>query len=213
MRIAICGGTFDPIHRGHIEPVLAVRAEMGWDRVIYMPARLQPFKQDRRSASGYHRYAMAVLATAGHDGFLVSPRELERAEVSYTVDTLEECRAEVPDGSIDWIIGDDNLAALMQWKSIGRILELANFVVLARGRSKGGAVVPPELASRVRPAEERAAYGAIVFAGNAVVPVSATDIRARLGRGEPVGDLVGPAVSGYIARYGLYGRAVEPLLG
>src|SRR5437763_17189192 len=132
MRIAICGGTFDPFHRGHLEPVLAVRAWMQWDRVIYVPAWRQPFKLDRSTASGYHRFAMAVLATENHDPLAVSTMELERGEVSYTVDTLEALRREHPDASLDWIIGEDNVPHLAKWKNIERIFELANFVVLTR---------------------------------------------------------------------------------
>jgi nicotinate-nucleotide adenylyltransferase len=73
MRIAICGGTFDPFHRGHLDPILAVRDEMRWDRVIYVPAFRQPFKLDRQTTSGFHRFAMTVLATGRHDDFFVLP--------------------------------------------------------------------------------------------------------------------------------------------
>src|SRR5438105_3779895 len=109
MRIAICGGTFDPFHRGHLEPIVAVRGELQWDRVIYMPAFRQPFKLDRGSASGYHRFAMAVLATQVDDALFVSPMELERGQVSYTVDTLEALHGQYPGAALDWIIGADNV--------------------------------------------------------------------------------------------------------
>ena len=200
MRVGICGGTFDPFHRGHLEPVLAARGVLGWDEVIYVPASMQPFKRGRESASPYHRFAMAVLGTHEHRGLTVSPRELERGSVSYTVDTLEEMRAERPDATIDWIVGDDNVADLLQWKSIERIFELANFVVLTRGSG----VLPAELGARVTRPEDRASRGAIVFARNPTVPVSSTEVRARVGRGEPVSDLVGDAVARYIDRYALY---------
>lgn len=201
MKIGIAGGTFDPFHRGHLEPILAVRGALGWDRVIFVPARIQPFKQGRATASAYHRFAMAVLATEPHDGLRVSPIELERGEVSYTVDTLEEICSRHPGATIDWIIGDDNVAGLVEWKSIDRILELANFVVLARQDRRD---VPSEFASRVCAAEERSENGAIVFARNPVVPVSATEVRLRIRNGARVDDLVEPAVSRYIDRYALY---------
>lgn len=205
MRIAICGGTFDPFHRGHLEPVLAVREEMGWDRVIYMPAHVQPFKRDRNTTSGHHRFAMAALATLDHETLYVSPRELERGEVSYTVDTLQQLRNDHPDDSFDWIIGDDNLSQLVEWKSIERIFELANFAVLRRrGSSAEEGEIPRELAVRIVPSGSRPSRGAIVFADNDAVVVSSTEIRKRAAAGQPIDELVDPAVSRYIHHYGLY---------
>jgi nicotinate-nucleotide adenylyltransferase len=187
MKIGICGGTFDPFHRGHLDPVLAVRKEMGWTRVMYIPAWQQPFKTDREHASGYHRFAMAVLATEAFDDIFVSSTELERGSISYTVDTLEELRREYSRASFDWIIGDDNLADLDKWKNVERILELARFVVLSRGE------VP---ASSKREG--------IVFARNKTVPISATDIRKRIREGRTIDGLVDPRVSRYIQHNSLY---------
>src|ERR1043165_2466816 len=132
MKIGICGGTFDPFHRGHLDPVLAAREAMGWDRILYFVAYLQPFKKKGCSASGYHRFAMAVLATESLPEVWVSSWELEREGTSYTVDTLEHLRSQHPDATLAWVIGDDNLERLGEWKSIDRIFELANFVVLPR---------------------------------------------------------------------------------
>jgi nicotinate-nucleotide adenylyltransferase len=205
MNIGICGGTFDPFHRGHLDPILRVRPELQWDRVIYVPAYVQPFKQDRRTESSYHRFAMAALATEGQEGLFVSPRELERGAVSYTVDTLTELRTEHPGATIDWIIGDDNLAGLHKWKSIDRITQLANFVVLTR---RGGAAgfSPAEIAGGLKPAgpQEREQAGSIVFARNETVPVSSTEIRMRIRQGQSIEDLVPAAVSRYIHHYDLY---------
>jgi nicotinate-nucleotide adenylyltransferase len=214
MKLGICGGTFDPFHRGHLEPILAVRGELEWDRVEFVPAWMQPFKQDRASASAFHRFAMAVLATASLEGLFVSPRELERGAVSYTVETLEAYRAERPGATIDWIIGEDNVADLLQWKSLERIFELANFVVLARRAPASGAgdrfpPLPDELANRISAPRQRRTHGCIVFADSPIVPVSSTDIRARIRAGEPVDDLVGASVSRYIERNGLYGKGVS----
>src|SRR5512140_1649602 len=185
MKIGICGGTFDPFHRGHLDPILAVRDAMQWTRIIYVPARRQPFKLDRGSASGYHRFAMAALATQGIDYVWISPWELERDAVSYTVDTLETLRAEYPDATLDWIIGDDNVAQLADWKSLRRILELANFVVLSRG----GVAVGPSVhgieekanvkISIATSAALRPAFGALVVAGNSTIPISSTEVRKR----------------------------------
>ncbi|MBV8519000.1 MAG: nicotinate (nicotinamide) nucleotide adenylyltransferase [Acidobacteria bacterium] len=206
MKIGICGGTFDPFHRGHLDPILAARETLEWDRVVYIPAFVQPFKMDRAAASGYHRFAMTVLGTEQHDVLYVSPWELERGAISYTVDTLAQLRAEHSDATIDWIIGDDNLARLLEWKSIDTILTLANFAVLTRGGREG---LPHVLHSRVTDARERGASGAIVFAENATVPVSSTDIRLRIRAGEPIDDLVPPPVSRYIHHNGLYRKGAS----
>jgi nicotinate (nicotinamide) nucleotide adenylyltransferase len=226
LRIGILGGTFDPFHRGHLEPVLAVRDRMQWDRVIYVPAWRQPFKTDRTAVSAYHRFAMAVLATQAHDGIFVSPIELERGAISYTVDTLEALRHDHPYATLDWIIGDDNVELLGKWKNVDRIFELANFVVLTRTHASApndGDVDDDEeddvdveddddgneedgLAVCAMPAE-RASAGCIVYAPNETVPVSSTEIRRRVGAGEPIDDLVDPLVSRYIHHNRLYTEA------
>lgn len=204
MRIGICGGTFDPFHRGHLEPVLAVRDEMQWDRIVYVPAFRQPFKQASESASGHHRFAMAAMATLAHDDVLVSELELERGAISYTVDTLEELRRRNPRATLDWIIGDDNVARLGEWKNVDRIFELANFVVLSR--QPGAGVAEEGTAVCAMPAE-RESHGCIVYATNESVPVSSTEIRRRVREGEPIDELVDPLVSRYIHHYRLYQEA------
>lgn len=204
MRVGICGGTFDPFHRGHLDPVLAVCGTLAWDRIVYIPAYRQPFKANHASASGFHRFAMAVLATEEHAPMFVSPMELERGAISYTVDTLEALRAEHPGDTLDWIIGDDNLAALGDWRNLPRIFELANFVVLTRGNAS----LPPEFESRLRAPHERGTHGHIVFAHNATVPVSSTEIRNRVRAGQPIDAFVDPRVSRYIQRNRLYQEAL-----
>jgi nicotinate-nucleotide adenylyltransferase len=193
MRIGICGGTFDPFHRGHLEPILAARETMEWDRVLYVPAFVQPFKQQRQTASPYHRFTMAVLGTEDQEGLFVSPQELERGAISYTVDTLQQLRSDHPDAKLDWIVGDDNLEQLLEWKSVETLFELARFVVLARGVVAVPAALKPRVSS-----------GAIAFARNATVPVSSTEIRRRVRDGESIDDLVPPRVPRYIQRNGLY---------
>jgi len=191
MNIGICGGTFDPFHRGHLDPILAVRESMQWDRVLFVPAFVQPFKQDRQTASAPHRFAMAILATEDRDELYVDPRELERGAVSYTVDTLRELRAEYQDARLDWIIGDDNLEKLHEWKEIDTIFELARIVVLTRS---------PIL----NPQSSILNSHSVVYAENAMVPVSSTEIRRRAHAGEPIEELVGARVSRYIQHNGLY---------
>lgn len=201
MKIGICGGTFDPFHRGHLEPVLAARESLGWDRIIYIPAWEQPFKRDVAKTSGYHRFAMTVLATETLDDVYVSLDELELGAVSYTVDTLELLRKHYPDDVLDWIIGDDNLGQLMEWKQVDRLFDLANFAVLTR---LGEAAAPQALRHRVATPDKRGAHGSIVFARNATVPVSSTEIRRKVHAGERIDGFVHPRVSRYIHHYRLY---------
>ena len=203
MRIGICGGTFDPPHRGHLEPVLAARGVMQWDRVLYVPAYRQPFKVDRISASGYHRFAMTVLATEQRDELFVTPRELERGDVSYTVDTLDQLRAEYRDATLDWIIGDDNLPQLDAWKSLSRIFELANFAVLSRA-GDAASLVPAAHRERITTAASRGRCGSIVFANNETVPISSTEVRRRVRAGESIDAFVDPRVRRYIEHNRLY---------
>ena len=193
MNIGVCGGTFDPFHRGHLDPVLAIRSEMSWDRVMYIPAWRQPFKLDREAASGYHRFSMAILATQNDDSLFVSPMELERGGTSYTVDTLRALHQMYPGATFDWIIGDDNASQLNSWKDPEDVFKLARFVVLTRG----GPAPAPDLAKRVT-------AGRIVYADNDAVLISSTDIRKRVREGQPIDAFVDPRVSRYIHHYGLY---------
>jgi len=205
MKIGICGGTFDPFHRGHLEPVLAARGVMEWDRLIYVPAYRQPFKSEEQFASGYHRFTMAVLATESIETIDVSTQELDRGKISYTVETLELLRVGYPQATLDWIIGDDNLAQLSEWKRIDRIFELANFAVLTRFMRLGD--VPERFRSRIAAPGQRGSRGHVVFAENATVPVSSTEIRRRIRAGEAIGGLVDPRVSHYIEHNRLYREA------
>jgi len=161
-----------------------VRKDLGWDQILYVPAAQQPFKGDRATASGYHRFAMAQLATRDHDDIWVTPLELERGGTSYTVDTLEVLRESNPDAQLDWIIGDDNVADFDKWRDPGRLRELARFVVLSRS----GAQDDPRF----------------TYARNETVAVSSTEIRRRVRAGEPIDAFVDPLVSRYIQHNGLY---------
>jgi len=217
MRIGICGGTFDPFHRGHLDPVLAARETMQWDRVLYIPAWRQPFKTHLDAAPGAHRFAMAALAIRDHDALYVSPIELDRGGVSYSVDTLDELHRQYPGASFDWIIGDDNLRDLDRWKEPERLFQLARFVVLTRSgvgeafdnrqpttdnaRTGAGATPASPTTDNRQPTT---AKPHIVFAHNATVPVSSTEIRSRVRDGLSIDAFVDPLVSRYIHHYGLY---------
>lgn len=199
-RIALYGGTFDPMHRGHVEPLKAAMERTGWEKIVYIPAAQQPFKLGYAATSAYHRWAMAAMATEREQRLLLSSIEIERGEVSYTIDTLEQIRREEPDAVLDWVIGDDNLEMLHQWRSIEKIFSLANFVVLRRS----GAPMPETLRARVAAPEDRPDVGAVIPVENSKVEISATDVRRRVRAGQPIGDLVVRGVEEYILKYNLY---------
>lgn len=202
-RIGLLGGTFDPIHRGHLQPLAGAAARLGWERILLILAARQPFKADRHSAAPVHRWAMAAIATAGEEKTFLSDVELERGAISYTVDTLETLSTANPGVALDWVIGDDNLPMLPEWRRIDRIFELANFVVLRRSDGE----LPDGMKGRiVRPGEALPRAGGVIMMDNPEVPVSATAIRQRVRDRQPISDLVEPGVAAYISKYGLYGE-------
>lgn len=206
-KVALYGGTFDPIHRGHLDTLRMVIDTMQWDRVILIPAFVQPFKVGLGMTSPFDRYAMTVLATMDDRRFVVSKHEIEQEGVSYSVDTLRAFAARHPDMQFEWVIGDDNLPDLPRWRDVDRIFELANFVVLER---KGAVRTPEEMLHRVCPPAMREKAGQIVFAGNPIVEASGTEIRKMVAAGRDVTSLVGKEVAEYIRRYGLYRAEEEP---
>lgn len=186
MHIGICGGTFDPFHRGHLEPVLHARREMQWDRVLYIPAWKQPFKSDRETASGYHRFAMAALATQNYDWIFVDDVELQRGGTSYSVDTLAALHERHRGATFDWIVGEDNVAQLSKWRDAERLFAMARFVVLKRAGAK------------------HSPQPNVVYADTPFVNVSSTEIRQCVRDGQPIDAFVDPLVARYIHHYGLY---------
>lgn len=183
--VALLGGSFDPIHEGHLAMARAAAAHPGVSRVVLMPDGDPPHK--RPFASGRDRLAMCRLAAGGE--FDVSPMEIDRAGATYTVDTLEALRLENPCASLYVVIGEDTLAQLPTWRNAPRVYELCRFLVFSRGGTKPAPV--PE--------------GARVERLSAAIPgISSTVIRARVSRGQGLFGLVPPAVEDYIGAHRLY---------
>ena len=132
MRIGVFGGSFDPVHIGHLLAAECCREQAGLDRVLFVPAAIQPHKQDRQLASGQHRMEMLALATGGNDAFAVSGDELERGGVSYTVDTLQRLKARHPDDDLLLILGPDAFLGLPTWREPQRIIDLAEILAMER---------------------------------------------------------------------------------
>lgn len=210
-RIGILGGTLDPIHLGHLEAALAAREALGLDRVIIIPAHVPPHRT-RPATSPFHRFAMASLAVNGVDGLCVSDIELQSPGPSYTADTLRRLReAEGNDASqIFFITGADAFAEIETWREYPGVLDLANFIVVAR---PGTAVA--ELRQRLPPLKDRMRLprrhpreaGTFIFLVDAPTPeVSSTGIRRRIADGQPISGLVPPAVEQHIHQHALYAR-------
>lgn len=208
-RIGILGGTLDPIHLGHVEAALAARRALGLDTVTVMPARLPPHRQQGPTASPFHRFAMAALAVSAAEGLLVSDEELCADGPSYTALTLERLAARGIDRSeIFFITGADAFAEIETWYRYPAVLDLANFVVIARPGVTLASLAErlPMLRARFRrPGEYPADGGPYVFLVDAPTPgVSSTDIRQRLRAGRSISGLVPPLVEAHIVRHHLY---------
>ncbi len=132
MRIGILGGSFDPIHNGHLLMAELARQKMQLDKVIFMPAHCSPYKSSASVQSGAHRLNMAKLAIQGNPFFAVGDEELKRGGISYTVDTLRVYRAQHPKAQLFWIVGEDNIDRLESWKYFSEIVRLACFIAVSR---------------------------------------------------------------------------------
>jgi len=197
-RVGLFGGSFDPVHNGHLEIADAARRQHRLDRVVFVPARHQPHKADPPQASGEQRLAMLRLAVRDRAGFDVSDCELVRSGRSYSIDTVRAFRAELgPATHLFFIIGSDSLGELPAWKGFGELGGLCTFLVASRpgfpfGELTGG--LPAEQVTELR-------RHAIRDTGN---PVSATDVRRRAAEGRPLTELVPASVAAYIAENKLY---------
>lgn len=208
-RVGIMGGTFDPIHVGHLEGARAAADAFRLDRVLFVPSSLPPHRPDRPQASGYHRFAMTALAVAGVPGWEASDIELARPGASYTFDTLTALRKQDEGSQFFFITGADAFAEIATWWRYPDVLDLANFVVVARSGSSLDELRSrlPELEPRMLDSPHADPGHPAIFLVNAQTPdVSSTEIRGRAARGETLAGLVADLVAGHIAAHRLYGQ-------
>ena len=198
-RIGIMGGTFDPIHDGHLAAAEAARVEFGLCKVIFMPAGNPPHKQSQKISDAEHRYRMTALATSSNSGFEVSRLEVDKAGITYTFDTMEELRSiygEAPE--IYFITGADAVLELLTWYKIGELLTLCKFIAVTR---PGFDIW--KLEQKI--AEISSKYdGEIICLEVPLLEISSTDIRERIKNGKPVKYLLPEEVEAYIHKNGLY---------
>ena len=191
MRIGVMGGTFDPIHIGHLVAASEAAHRFQLDRVVFVPTGQPWQKSDRDVSAPEDRYLMTVIATAADDRFSVSRVDVDRDGPTYTVDTLRDIRAEMgEEHDYHFITGADALGEILSWREPEEVLRLAHLVGVTR---PGHVLADPGLAP-----------GRVTLLEIPALAISSSDIRARVSRGEPIRYLVTPGVEAYIAKVGLY---------
>ncbi|HJQ21212.1 MAG TPA: nicotinate-nucleotide adenylyltransferase [Gemmatimonadaceae bacterium] len=192
MRLGIFGGSFDPPHVGHLLVAEDACDQLALDRLVFVPAAVQPLKAGRHVTGAAHRLAMVRLLAEGNSRFDVSSAEVDRSGLSFTVETLGHFAAEFPAAERFLLVGADVLATFAQWREPERVTQLARLVVLHRADSAPAAIPAGVAADAIRQLATRR------------VDVSSTEIRQRVQMGKPVRGFVTDNVAAYIARHGLY---------
>lgn len=188
VRLGVMGGTFDPIHHGHLVAASEVASKFGLDEVVFVPTGEPWQKSSRHVSLAEHRYLMTVIATASNPRFTVSRVDIERPGPTYTIDTLRDLRAERPEADLYFITGADAMEQIVSWKDVDELWGLAHFV----GVTRPGHELPDLARAEVSLLEVPA------------MAISSTDCRARVAAHDPVWYLVPDGVVQYIAKYGLY---------
>ncbi len=200
-KIGLYGGSFDPIHAGHVEPVLEARRQLGLDRVYYLPTARPPHKPGRQFATSHARLTMVELALLDRPDLMVLPVELTPGEIAYTIDSVEYFREAFPTDELTLLVGGDSFVHFTGWRRWRDILEQARLGVLVRPGwelERVRAELPEALA-------ELAAAGGVDFVDNRPVEISSTGLRDGFARGElPPAGAMHPLVVEYIQKYSLY---------
>jgi nicotinate-nucleotide adenylyltransferase len=189
-RIGVMGGTFDPIHHGHLVAASEVADRFALDEVVFVPTG-QPWQKTERLVSrAEDRYLMTVIATASNPRFSVSRVDIDRGGPTFTVDTLSDLHAALPDAELFFITGADALAQILSWRDVERVFRYAHFVGVTRpGYELGDDHLPD---------------GAVSLVEVPAMAISSTDCRARVAAGRPVWYLVPDGVVQYISKRNLY---------
>ena len=188
-RIGLFGGSFDPVHLGHLLVAQAAREELELDRLYFIPAAQSPFKPERRPTAAAERLRLLRLALAGKTWCEIDEQEIKRGGVSYTVDTLRDYAARFAGAQLFYLIGADHVAQLPKWRDAEELARLAQFVVIPRPGQREAPFPPP-------------------FQGRTLtgfpLGVSSSQLRARIKAGQPIDSLVPAAVEEAIRNNGLY---------
>jgi nicotinate-nucleotide adenylyltransferase len=184
------GGTFDPIHHGHLVAASEAAARFDLDEVVFVPTGNPSFKQHQQVSPAEHRYLMTVIATASNPRFTVSRVDVDRPGLTFTVDTLRDLRDARPDSELFFITGADAIEQILTWKDADELWKMAHFVAVTRPEHRLSVEgLPP---------------GVVTTLEVPALAISSTDCRRRAEAGKPVWYLVPDGVVQYIAKHGLY---------
>ena len=190
VRLGVMGGTFDPIHNGHLVAASEVAHLYDLDEVVFVPTGQPWQKRDRPVTPAEDRYLMTVIATAADPRFRVSRVDVDREGPTYTVDTLRDLQAERPEAELYFITGADALGSILTWRDPHEVLDLAHLIGVTRPGHDATAVHLPE--------------GAATLVEVPALAISSTDCRRRVAEGAPISYLVPAGVERFIAKMGLY---------
>lgn len=188
--LGLFGGSFDPVHHGHLLLARDALEQLRLDRVIFLPAKISPHKLDQPPSSGADRVALLEAALRGQEGFALDTRELRRDGPSFTVETLREYRHEFPEATLHFLVGDDNLPGLDTWKDSAEIPQLARIVLLSRNPATTS--IPGTTPDAGFPVIRRQ------------VEISSSEIRNRIAQGRSIRYMTPPCVCEEIQKRGLY---------
>lgn len=212
MRIAIIGGTFNPIHYGHLRVAEEAREALSFDRVVFMPTCITPHKLKESLTPPEIRYEMVRAAVEGNPGFEVSDMEIRRSGRSFTIDTVREIKAAEPSSTVSLIIGNDSFNDITTWCEYEELLKLSSFVVVERPRhisKKPGEALPVELAVKFWYDSENQSYAnsygnSVTYLGTTLMDISSSTIREKVRKGDSVRYLLPESVIRIIETRGLY---------
>jgi nicotinate-nucleotide adenylyltransferase len=187
------GGTFDPIHHGHLVAASEVQAWFDLDEVVFVPTGQPWQKSDRQVSPAEDRYLMTVVATASNPRFWVSRVDIDRPGQTYTIDTLRDLAAQMPEADLYFITGADALSDIFTWRDADELFELAHFV----GCTRPGYTMDPDTLKGILPEH-------VTIVEIPALAISSTDCRKRVAAGEPVWYLVPDGVVQYINKYAFY---------
>ena len=206
-KIALFGGTFDPIHLGHTTVAAGAAEHIGAEKIIFVPAKRSPLKGFLPKASDNDRLAMIALAIADNKNFQVSGYELKKPEPSYTLETVRQFQADYGgETSIYWLIGADSIDELPLWYGIVELIEECNLSTMFRAGCE-----PPDFAGfKAVWGRERVEKIHRNIIQTPLIDISSTEIRKRLAAGRDVTDMLHPPVADYIRKHNLYQSKIKP---
>ncbi len=210
-RVGLMGGTFNPIHLGHLRSCVEIAETLGLERFYLIPCLSPPHKPKVELAPAHHRLAMTRLAARGNPLFVVSNYEIKRGRVSYSVETVRHFRRKLQGADLHFILGQDAFNEIATWREVEALFGLTNFVVMTRPGAKRPSlneVLPPSIAARFKPSRgtsyRHESGRRVFFEEVTLLDISSTKIRRLIRQGRSIQHLTPAAVIRYIEAHGLY---------